>query len=455
MSRLASILGLVQWRGGKGTPLPQLPQRVQRLVDAQEAESERLIGWVQLLVVVLLGLLYAAAPRPNDAPAAMLGEPVPMALAAYLVFTVGRLLLAYRGPLPAALLFASILADVGLLIGLIWSFHAQYGQPAPFSLKVPTFVYLFVFIAIRVLRFDARYVLAAGLAAAVGWIGLVLAVLWSGGNELVTRSFTEYLSQSRVLIGAEVDKVATLLLVTGVLGLAVVRGRRLFVAAVRGEAAVADLRRFLGRGVSDTVVSAEAEAIAGLAHERDAAIMMLDIRGFTQLSARLTPQQVVGVLTRLHARIIPLVRAHNGIVDKFLGDGVMVTFGAVRSSTRAAADGLIALEAVLAAARAWEDETAAELGERLVVNGAVVAGPVMFAVVGALDRLEYTVIGEAVNLAAKLEKHNKAEATRGLTTAATAMLARSQGWEAAGKTDLLGGRRVAGVGAAMDLVAVG
>jgi adenylate cyclase len=202
------------------------------------------------------------------------------------------------------------------------------------------------------------------------------------------------------------------------------------------------------------VVGAEAEAIAGLAHERDAAILMLDIRGFTQLSARLTPQQAVGVLTRLHARVIPIVRAHDGIVDKFLGDGVMVTFGAVRPSTRAAVDALSALEAVLAEARAWEEETAADLGVRLVVNGAVVAGPVVFAVVGAFDRLEYTVIGEAVNLAAKLEKQNKSEATRGLTTAATASLARSQGWEAKGRAIPLQRRPVAGVGEPLDLVAV-
>jgi len=454
MSHLGSILGLVQRRGGSGAPLPQLPLRVQRLVEAQEAESERLIGWVQLLVVVLLGLLYAVAPRPNDAPAAMLGEPVPMALAAYMVFTVGRLLLAHRGPLPAAVLFASILADVGLLIGLIWSFHGQYGQSAAFSLKVPTFVYLFVFIAIRVLRFDARYVLAAGLAAALGWIALVAIVLWTAGSGVVTRSFNAYLTESRVLIGAEVDKVATLLLVTGVLALAVTRARQLFVAAVRSEAAVADLSRFFGRGVPDTVVGAEAQATAGLAHERDAAILMLDIRGFTQLSAHLTPQQAVGVLTRLHARIIPIVRAHDGTVDKFLGDGVMVTFGAVRPSARAAADALGALEAVLAEARLWEDETAADLEMRLAVNGAVVAGPVVFAVVGALDRLEYTVIGDAVNLAAKLEKHNKAEATRGLTTASTADLARSQGWGAQGKAVLLEGRRVSGVGEPLDLIAV-
>jgi adenylate cyclase len=453
MIRLDNIVTFVRGSTGRGTRT--LPVRVQRLIDMQEAGSERLIGWVQLTVVGLFGLLYAVSPRPNDAPNLMVLEPVPLALLAYLVFTVGRLWLAYRGPLPAAVLIASILADVGLLLGLIWSFHEQYGQPASFSLKVPTFVYLFVFIALRVLRFDARYVLAAGLASAFGWLALVIAVIWTGGTGLVTRSFVEHLNQNRVLIGAEVDKIATIVLVTMVLALAVTRGRRLFLAAIRSEAAVADMRRFLGRSVSDTVVDAEAEAIAGHAQERDAAILMLDIRGFTGITSRLPPKQVVDILTRLHARIIPAVRQHNGIVDKFLGDGVMSTFGAVTPSPRAAADALAALEAVMLEAKAWQTEIAPEIGgERLIVNGAVVAGPVVFAIVGALDRLEYTVIGEAVNLAAKLEKHNKQEGTCALTTAATCALAVAQGYVPGFVLERRPARRVAGSGQPLDLVVI-
>ena len=53
----------------------------------------------------------------------------------------------------------SMLVDTALLLGLIWAFHFQYEQPAVFSLKVPTFVYIFAFIALRALRFDHRYCL--------------------------------------------------------------------------------------------------------------------------------------------------------------------------------------------------------------------------------------------------------------------------------------------------------
>jgi adenylate cyclase len=357
--------------------------------------------------------------------------------------------------LPGALLVISIVADVGLLLWLIWTFHAQYGQTAPFSLKVPTFVYMFVFIALRVLRFDHRYVMVAGLTAAGGWLVLLAAVLALSEPDAITRNFVHYLSSNTILLGAEFDKVVTILLVTAVLSLAVARGRRLLVTAVREAAAVKDLRRFLGRGVSDRVVGAEIELSAGYAQERDAAIVMLDIRGFTPVSAQLPPAQVVELLIGLHARLIPIVRAHGGIVDKFLGDGVMATFGAVAVSTDAAAQALRALEAIMAEAARWRAELPPDaVTARLEVNGAAVAGLVVFAVLGSADRLEYTVIGEAVNLAAKLEKHNKVQGCRALTTLDTLARAEAQGYVPSARVEPLRACRVAGVAAPLDLAVI-
>jgi adenylate cyclase len=403
--------------------------RIRELVRAQETQSERLIGWIQLAVVLSFTLLYAIAPRPVDGPMRGFRDPVLIILVIYAAFTIGRLVLAYRWQLPSPLLIISIIADVALLMALIWTFHEQYGQTAPFSLKVPTFMYMFVFVALRTLRFDHRYVLLAGLTAAIGWLGLVAAVIMSAGPDSITRSFVTYINTNRVLLSAELDKVFALLLVTAVLAFAVRRGRELVVTAIRDEAALRDLSRFIGRGISDAVVHAGEELTAGVAQEREAAIMMLDVRGFTAMSSRVSARHLVELLTGLHARIIPIVRAHGGVVDKFLGDGVMVTFGAVTPSKTAAADALRALDEIMAVAEIWEAEAPNHrLARPLEVNGAVVSGPVVFAVLGAGDRLEYTVIGTPVNLAAKLEKHNKVEGTRALTTFGTYRRAVHQGY---------------------------
>jgi adenylate cyclase len=430
-----------------------LPERVRKHIRSRDNDSERLIGRFQLGLVGAFALLFIIAPRPADAPMMpSMWEPVPAALITYASFTIVRLWFAHRGPLPGPVLIVSILADVGLLLALIWSFHNQYHQPAPFSLKVPTFIYVFVFIALRALRFDPRYVLTAGLAAAAGWALLLIAVLADAGRGAITRSFTDYLSSNHILLGAEFDKIFTILLVTGILVFAIAQARTTLVTAVAEQAAGREIRRFLSERVAETITHSDNVIEAGQAIERNAAILMLDIRGFTRFSMRVPPREVVRLLTNLHARIIPAIEANGGIIDKFLGDGVMATFGAVETSPTAAADALRALDATMAEAARWRQEIAGSSGTgKLDVNGAVVAGPVVFATLGNADRLEYTVIGEAVNLAAKLEKHNKVEGTRALVPLATLDLAHAQGY----KCDPLECRRqskVADVATPLDLV---
>ena len=100
----------------------------------------------------------------------------------YGLFSLGRLVLAYRRALPEWLLYVSVIADMALLMGLIYFFHYKYAQPAVFYLKAPALLYVFLFIALRALRFEARFVIFAGLAAAAGWIALILYALSGRGG---------------------------------------------------------------------------------------------------------------------------------------------------------------------------------------------------------------------------------------------------------------------------------
>jgi adenylate cyclase len=349
------LAGRVAGHLGKPDNARPLPERVKALVRDQEEQSARLIGWAQLALGGILAALYWIAPRPADAPMRMLVEPVPVALAGYLLFTLGRLALSYRGRLPGWLLLLSIMADTALLLGVIWSIHVTYDQPAAFSLKAPTFIYLFAFVAMRALRFDYRYVLTAGLAAAAGWAFLLALALSRGGDEVITRNFVSYLTSNRILLGTEFDKIFTILMVTVLLAVAIRRAQKILVVAVREEAAGREIRRFLSDGVAEVITGSEMVIEAGQASERNAAIVMLDIRGFTRFSTTVPPKRVVEMLASFHAIVVPLIRRHGGVVDKFLGDGLMATFGAVQPSTTAAADALRALEAAIAEARRWRE----------------------------------------------------------------------------------------------------
>ncbi|MEM6847708.1 MAG: adenylate/guanylate cyclase domain-containing protein [Pseudomonadota bacterium] len=424
-----------------------MPARVAALVTAEEERSERLIAWVQLALVGTFATLYFLTPRPVDAMD-MMFEPVPIVLEIYLAFAIVRVIATYRGFLPGWLLVLSMVADVVLLYALIWTFHIAYDQPAAFYLKAPTFAYIFVFIAVRALRFDPRFVISQGIFAALGWVVMVLYAVEESGMDVITRSFTAYLTDNLVLIGAEFDKIFTVLLVTAVLALALYRGRRTLMIAVTEGAASADMRRFFGRDVADTITSQERSFAAGDATDRDAAILMLDLRGFSRFAATRSPQEVVEVLGRYHRLVLPIVERHGGVIDKFLGDGVMATFGAVRPSDTSAADALKALCDVLDAGDTWAAGTAAT--GSLPIHGAVSYGRVVAAALGNDDRLEFTVIGTAANLAAKLEKHNKATGTRGLVTSTTYVEARREGFSRAWQP--LPNQQVAGVDTPLQLM---
>ena len=429
-----------------------LPERVKELVRVQDWQSERLVGVMQLAIGLLLGALYLAAPRPQDAGMQLLA-PVPIAVAAYVAFSLVRLRLTLLKALPRWFVTLSILADTCLLVVLIWSFHFDYGQPAAFSLKVPAFLYFFVFIALRALRFDHRYVLTSGLFAALGWTVLTFAALCASDEGTITHSFTAYMTGNRILIGAEIEKIVALLTVTALLSIGVRRAQQTLVTAVREEAAGREIKRFLSRGVAEAIAGSEMLVAPGQAAERDAAILMLDIRGFTRFSTTASPKAVVDMLTSFHTRIVPIIRGNHGVIDKFLGDGVMATFGAVQPSATAAADALRALDAVMIEAEAWKEWLRTQgFAVPLEVNGAVAAGPVVFATLGNEDRLEFTVIGEAVNLAAKLEKHNKDAKTRALCPASVHAAAIAQGYRPPNDVRPLPASHVAGVPEPLDLV---
>jgi adenylate cyclase len=158
------------------------------------------------------------------------------------------------------------------------------------------------------------------------------------------------------------------------------------------------------------------------------------------------------LLAEYQARMAPPIRAFGGSIDKFLGDGVLASFGAAAANANYAADGLKAAHALIAAADAWAAERQANGLDPIRTGVTVAAGPVVFGAVGDASRLEYTVIGDAVNLAVKLDKQCKVENCRALTSAQTFGLATAQGYAPPGRVEQRPRRAVEGVAGPIDLV---
>jgi adenylate cyclase len=442
-----------KWRGHnkKDTRYQGIPERVLNAISAQQDASEKLVGWVQMAVVIFFGLLYALSPKTFSRD--MTFEPVPWFLGIWLVVIIIRLYLAYRYLMSEPLLYLSIIIDMSLLLGMIWSFHLQYQQPPSFYLKSPTLLYVFIFIALRALRFEARYVITAGVVAAIGWAAMaVYATLASGGMDVVTRDYVYYLTSNSVLKGAELDKVITILTVTAIIAVAITRANKLLVKAAAEGAAAHDLSRFFSPEIARQITTAEQEVTTGTGQARNAAILMVDIRGFTQLATTVKPDELVCLLAEYQSRIVPIIQRHGGTIDKFMGDGIMATFGAAVTSPTYAADALKTIDDIMVAAAAWGEELRQEGKPLLKMGAAVVTGKIIFGAVGDESRMEYTVIGDAVNLSAKLEKHTKSEGVRALCTASAFDIAIRQGYQPAPAIEQRKARNIEGVAHPIDTI---
>ena len=416
------------WLSGKAGAA--LPVRVQRELDAQRRHNEILIGWVQAALLLTFALLYMFS-RKTFAVDVML-RPVPWALGVYAVFVAYRLTLAYRGRLTINRQILSVIADNCLLMVTIWSFSLQYGQPAAFSLKAPTLFYVFIFIALRTLSLMPGMVLLAGAVAALGWLSLVgIAINAPGGMDLITRDYVIYLTSISVLIGGEIDKVISILLVSVILAIATARAGALLHRSVAGQAAALQLARFFSPDIAATIVNADEILKPGNGRQTEAAAMFIDMRGFTRLAASMAPTELVGLLGEYQKVAVPVIQKHGGSVITYLGDGIMVTFGATRPSTTYAADALRATAALLDALEAWAAGRRAAAQPAPGVGIGVEVGNVTCGAIGDDRRLEYAVIGDPVNRAAKLQNHTKVLEVRALTSAYALQRAQAQGFDGA------------------------
>jgi class 3 adenylate cyclase len=163
-------------------------------------------------------------------------------------------------------------------------------------------------------------------------------------------------------------------------------------------------------------------------------------------------EELIGLLGEYQSRLVPVIERHGGSIDKYLGDGILASFGAILQNTTYAADLCRAIDELADTAAAWQRERAARGLPAPAVGMAGAVGEIVFGAVGPPTRLEYTVIGEVVNLVAKLEKQTKTEAVRALTTADTYALALEQGLRPARRVESRARRTIEGVGDPVDVV---
>ena len=152
---------------------------------------------------------------------------------------------------------------------------------------------------------------------------------------------------------------------------------------------------YVDEDVADRILEGDVE-LGG--EEVDVTIMFLDVRGFTAFAERTEARDVVTALNALFEQVIPIIHGHGGRVDKFVGDGLLAVFGTPKRLENHADAALDAAREILGA---LEDDDPLEIGMG-INSGRVVAGNL-----GGAGRLEYGVIGDPVNVAARVQAHTR------------------------------------------------
>jgi class 3 adenylate cyclase len=173
---------------------------------------------------------------------------------------------------------------------------------------------------------------------------------------------------------------------------------------------------YLDREVAEYILT---EGVNPAGIEVDVSILFCDVRNFTQFASDAEATEVVSALNRLFEAIVPIVARHGGHVDKFMGDGVLAVFGAPEGYPDHADRALAAGCEIVAAV---DSGAAGELRVGVGINsGRVVAGSI-----GGAGRLNFSVIGDAVNVAARVESETRETGDPLLITQATREALRSE-----------------------------
>jgi class 3 adenylate cyclase len=164
------------------------------------------------------------------------------------------------------------------------------------------------------------------------------------------------------------------------------------------------LRRFLPGALIDSAFSDPLQAL-GAPRSVEATVLVSDVRGFTALSETLAPTQVLELLNELQGALAGAVEDSGGVVDKFMGDGMLAVFGVHAAQPDHAQRAVQAAQRIRAAMVAYN--AARPPGQQVKVGVGLHAGPLVAGLLGSGERLEFTVLGDTVNTASRVESLTK------------------------------------------------
>jgi adenylate cyclase len=280
--------------------------------------------------------------------------------------------------------------------------------PAVITLVSPVVALYFVFIFLSILRLNVVLSVFTGAVAALQYGGLAWFFATEGGEAIspVFETSALYIARSGMLLAAGI--------VAGIISRVI---REKIVSSVRHAEERNQAIDLFGQQVSEPVARELLENPASAAGEmREVSVMFLDIREFTPFAEAHAPSEVVEYLNTLFAAMIRIIGRHHGIVNQFLGDGFMTTFGAPIQDEKHAEQAVASAREILAEIEVMAREHRIPPTK---IGIGIHSGQALTGNIGSEERRQYSVTGTTVILASRVEQLNKQYGSSILVTADT------------------------------------
>lgn len=351
------------------------------LITEAEIRSETVLAFFRLAGLMLFGLLLGVFDFVGH------DHVFRLSFTAYAVAVVAGLTCAWRRVYHWTVPWLITTAEVAVVIHFQAMLVLHQGFPVDAALAVPASLLLYLTLAQGAARYRPFLILYAAGLALLGVAALHVTAIAIGTAQG---------------LGVTVEELARLALTATMAATFYLIARRtqgLLWRSLREARWRDSLARFVPSGLVTQL--AASGSIDREAKSRTAAVMFIDIRGFTSLAERLPPVSIMALLDAFRRRLVPVIERHGGAIDKFIGDAIMAVFSADGTSARSA---VTCIGALLDELEGWNRQRRAAGETEVAVGVGLHWGDVVAGVLGDEDRLEFTVIGDTVNVAQRLEE---------------------------------------------------
>ncbi|MCP4184794.1 MAG: adenylate/guanylate cyclase domain-containing protein [Hyphomicrobiales bacterium] len=315
-----------------------------------------------------------------------------------------------------------ILLDLVLLtiIGILPNPLFEQIWPSAMQYRFENFPYFYVILAGATLAYSWRTLIAIGTWTSVIWLlGLVGIIFFGRTDPQLTEDIGQAIASyplmldvidpNNVLVGVRIQEVVVFLIVAAILALNGWRNNQWMMKQASSERERENLARYFPPNIVDEL--ADQDHPFDNIRLQPVAVLFADIVGFTRMAEQGNPEKVVEFLRKYHQLLETAVFENHGTLDKFLGDGIMATFGSPVIGPQDAANALQCVRDMVKSIDRWNAKRVEDGEAPVMLSIGVHYGDVILGDIGSERRLEFATLGDTVNVAARLE-----ELTRSLGT---------------------------------------